>query len=395
MKYNENNKPMVCMLTQSTCYKGTSIGRPVGVLWHDTAGGNPYLKRYVQPSDNDPNKAKLLQLLGKNQYNNDFNHIYRQAGLNAWIGKLADGTITTVQTMPWNYRPWGCGGGSKGSCNGSASVSNSPFWIQFEICDDGYKDENYFKKVYKEACEFTAYICKMFNIDPKGYYTYNGVKVPTILCHKDSHDLGLGSNHGDVYLWFKAFKNCKKTMNDVRNDVSALMEDGATASDPAPSNPAPAPSNPSPATSEIKVGSLVKIASNATYYSGKTIPDWVKAKNWYVKSMSGDRVVIDKSEDGKTSIMSPVNKKYLSAVGATTAPSPNTFEPYRIRVTANVLNIRKGAGTNYSVVGSIKKGGVYTMVDEAAGAGATKWGLLKAYSSGRNGWISLDYVEKV
>lgn len=81
MKYNENNKPMVCMLTQSTCYKGTSVGRPVGVLWHDTAGGNPYLKRYVQPSDNDPNKAQLLQLLGKNQYNNDFNHIYRQAGL--------------------------------------------------------------------------------------------------------------------------------------------------------------------------------------------------------------------------------------------------------------------------------------------------------------------------
>ena len=385
MKYNENNKPMVCMLTQSTCYKGTSIGRPVGVLWHDTAGGNPYLKRYVQPSDNDPNKAKLLQLLGKNQYNNDFNHIYRQAGLNAWIGKLADGTITTVQTMPWNYRPWGCGGGSKGSCNGSASVSNSPFWIQFEICDDGYKDENYFKKVYKEACEFTAYICKMFNIDPKGYYTYNGVKVPTILCHKDSHDLGLGSNHGDVYLWFKAFNNCKKTMNDVRNDVSALMTDGAATSDPAPSNP-------SPATSEIKVGSLVKIASNATYYSGKTIPDWVKAKNWYVKSMSGERVVIDKSEDGKASIMSPVNKKYLSVVGANNAPTPsNTFDPYRIRVTANVLNIRKGAGTNYSVVGSIKKGGVYTMVDEAAGTGATKWGKLKSGA----GWISLDYVEKV
>ena len=31
------------------------------------------------------------------------------------------------------------------------------------------------------------------------------------------------------------------------------------------------------------------------------------------------------------------------------------------------------------------------MVDEAAGAGATKWGKLKSGA----GWISLDYVEKV
>ena len=389
MKYNENNKPLVCMLTQSTCYQGTTTGRPVGILWHDTAGGNPYLKRYVQPSDNDPNKAQLLALLGKNKYNNDFNHIYRQAGLNAWIGKLADGTITTVQTMPWNYRPWGCGGGSKGSCNGSASVTNSPFWIQFEICDDFYKDVNYFKAVYKEACEFTAYICKMFNIDPKGYYTYNGVRVPTILCHKDSHDLGLGSNHGDVYLWFKAFPNFKKTMNDVRNDVAALLTEETTAPDPAPSDPSPSNPSPAPSEGEIKVGSLVKIKQGATYYSGKAIPAWVMAKNWYVKSIKGNRVVIDKSEDGKASIMSPININYLSL--ANSGQNTNTFEPYRIRVNTAVLNIRKGTGTNYSTNGSIHKGEVYTIVGEADGVGATKWGKLKSGA----GFISLDYVVKL
>ena len=45
------------------------------------------------------------------------NHIDREMGVNAWIGKLADGTVTTVQALPWNYRPWGCASGSKGSCN--------------------------------------------------------------------------------------------------------------------------------------------------------------------------------------------------------------------------------------------------------------------------------------
>jgi hypothetical protein len=39
------------------------------------------------------------------------------AGLNAWIGKLANGEVTSVQTMPWEYRPWGCGSGNAGSCN--------------------------------------------------------------------------------------------------------------------------------------------------------------------------------------------------------------------------------------------------------------------------------------
>lgn len=133
MKYNDTNKPIVCMQTTSTCYRGTSIGTPVGVLWHDTGAGNPWIKRYVQPSDNAPDKQEMIALIGKNQYANDWNHIYRMAGLNAWIGKLADGTVATVQSMPWNYRPWGCGSGNKGSCNGSPSVYNSPFWLQFEI----------------------------------------------------------------------------------------------------------------------------------------------------------------------------------------------------------------------------------------------------------------------
>ena len=31
-----------------------------GVLWHSTGANNPNIKRYVQPSDNDTNKTKLL-----------------------------------------------------------------------------------------------------------------------------------------------------------------------------------------------------------------------------------------------------------------------------------------------------------------------------------------------
>lgn len=219
MKYSEKNKPLVCMMTQSTCYKGTTTMTPKGVLWHSTGANNPTLKRYVQPDDDAPDREELIALIGKNKYNNDWNHISRQAGLNAWIGKLEDGSVTSIQTMPWNYKPWGCGSGSKGSCNNG--------WMQFEICEDDLTDKDYFEKVYKEACELTAYYCKMYNLNPKGTVEYNGVTVPVILDHATSYDLKLGGNHGDVQHWFSRYG---KTLDDVRNDVAKLMgiktEDG-------------------------------------------------------------------------------------------------------------------------------------------------------------------------
>ena len=213
MKYNTINKPLICMQTNSTCYKSTRTMTPVGVLWHSTGANNPNLSRFIQPLITDTNYNEMIKLLGKNKYNNDYNHASYQSGLNCWIGKLADGTVTTVQTMPWNYRPWGCGSGSKGSCNNG--------WIQFEICEDDLNDINYFNKIYKEACEITAYLCKIYNLNPKGFVKMNGINVPVILCHADSYKLGLGSNHGDVLHWFSKYG---KTMENVRNDVAALME---------------------------------------------------------------------------------------------------------------------------------------------------------------------------
>lgn len=218
-----------CYMTQSTCYRGTTKGRPVGILWHDTGAGNPELRRYVQPDDDAPDRAELLKLLGRNACGNDWNHQTVRAGLNAWIGKLANGTVATVQTQPWTFRPWGCGGGSKGSCNGDPDVENSPFWIQFEICDDGYKDRAYFETVYREAVELTVMLCREFGIDPNGIVKYNGVTVPTILCHGDSGRLGLGSGHTDVLNWFGKFG---RTMADVRRDVAAELSKPAAPKKP-------------------------------------------------------------------------------------------------------------------------------------------------------------------
>ena len=134
-------------------------------------------------------------------------------------------------------------------------------------------------------------------------------------------------------------------------------------------------------TATIKVNDIVSIIDGATYYTGGKIPDWVKKKKWIVKSIKGDRVVIDKSADGTSSINSPVNVKYLSV--AEQAPS---FSPYLVRVNTDALNIRKGPGTSYAKVGSIRDRGTYTIVEESG-----SWGKLKSGA----GWISLDYCRKI
>ena len=75
-------------------------------------------------------------------------------------------------------------------------------------------------------------------------------------------------------------------------------------------------------------------------------------------------------------------------------PTSTAFQPYTVRVSISDLRIRKGPGTNYGSRGFTGKG-VFTIVAEATGKGASKWGLLKSFAGKRNGWISLDYVKKV
>ncbi|MCX4324653.1 MAG: peptidoglycan recognition family protein [Lachnospiraceae bacterium] len=74
----------------------------------------------------------------------------------------------------------------------------------------------------------------------------------------------------------------------------------------------------------------------------------------------------------------------------TTAPETGKLTPYKVRITATDLNIRAGAGTNHPSKGYIKPG-VYTIVEEATGKGATKWGKLKSGA----GWISLDFAKRL
>ena len=257
-----------CYMSHSTCYRQTSKMNIKGVLWHSTGANNPWLKRYVQPYVGDADYEKKLAKLGRNEYGNDWNHQYVEAGLNCWIGKFADGSVGTVKTMPWDFRPWGCGGGSKGSCNDG--------WIQFEICEDSLNDKAYAQKVWDEAVRLTAWLCEKFNLDPTGTVQHNGVTVPVILCHHDSYNLGLGSGHVDIDHWFP--KILGKNMSDARKEVKALMG----------SQPQP---QPQPTTLyKVQVGAFTKKANADAFakeLESKGFDTYVKKVGRYYKVQCG------------------------------------------------------------------------------------------------------------
>ena len=98
--------------------------------------------------------------------------------------------------------------------------------------------------------------------------------------------------------------------------------------------------------------------------------------------------------------------KYFKELGGKVETKPITpvtsqdTLPYLVKVIDKDkagLNVRSGSGVNYPVVTTVKYGDVYTIVDEVQ-IGNSKWGLLKAYKTGRNGWINVTegkYVTKV
>lgn len=180
------------ILTNNACYKAGRTIVPKGIMVHSTGANNPDLKRYVGPDDG---------LLGVNKYGNHWNQDKpdgRQICVHAFIGKLADGTIATYQTLPWNHRGWHAGG----------TANNTH--IGFEICEDGLADIVYFNKVYSESVELCSYLCKLYGLTEKN-----------IICHSEGRKLGIASNHADVMHWFPKHN---KSMDSFRADVKTRLQ---------------------------------------------------------------------------------------------------------------------------------------------------------------------------
>lgn len=78
--------------------------------------------------------------------------------------------------------------------------------------------------------------------------------------------------------------------------------------------------------------------------------------------------------------LTPMKKKAVKKTGV----------PYKVKVTAKTLNVRKGAGTSFKIVETVKKNDVYTIVETKKVNNST-WGKLKSGA----GWVNLKYTKRV
>lgn len=142
-------------------------------------------------------------------------------------------------------------------------------------------------------------------------------------------------------------------------------------------------------TADIKVGDVVEFAGSKHY---------VSATATSASSCKPGKAKVTAIAKGKAH---PYHLIAVSGGGSTVygwtdaadikTDAATTVALYLVKVTTDVLNIRKGPGTNYGTNGAIRDKGTYTIVAESDGPGASKWGKLKSGA----GWISLDYAKKV
>ena len=257
---------------------------------------------------------------------------------------------TAVQFNPdiKNRYCWHCGDAKNynkgGSYYGACQNYNS---IGIEVCSSNKtgqmtaaNDNNYYftEAVINKAAELTKYLMQTYNIPADRvirHYDVTGKYCPGIK--------GWNEDSGDVSAW-KAFKAKLTGTSTSTSDTSQTV------------------------TATTNTDNLYRVRKS-----------WSDSKSQIgaYKSLDSAKSVADK------------NNGYYVFDGKGNIVYPKTESSYMVKITADVLNVRQGAGTSYPVVNTVKQNEVYTIVEESNG-----WGLLKAYRKDRNGWISLDYTER-
>ena len=263
------------ILTNNPCYKAGKKITIKGLMLHSVGCPQPNAETFVKKWNNvESSRACVHAFIDGNS------------------GKI-------YQTLPWNHRAWHCGGTANNTHIGVEMCE--PACLKYTggasfSCSDSEKAMEVVKRTYEAAVELFAFLCKQYGLNP--------LEDGVIISHKEGHDRGLASGHGDPEHLWKGLRS-GYTMDTFRQAVAAAM---GTDNNPKATN---AEEEKTTDTEAVKVGDMVSLTPDAVYYTGKAMPDWVKNDRWIVKTVSGDRVVIDRNTGGTRAICSPVNRKYI------------------------------------------------------------------------------------
>lgn len=130
----------------------------------------------------------------------------------------------------------------------------------------------------------------------------------------------------------------------------------------------------------FEVGEAVRVMPGAKFCNGKDPSPWVYETKLFVRENLEDGVIVAKRTSGTVTGM--FNESDLMEWVEDTVDV--TFEPYVVRIIAEVADIHAGAGNKFKKTGELKKNYLNTIVGEKDG-----WGRLKV-----GGWIDLAQTVK-
>ena len=239
-----------------------------------------------------------------------------------------------VQGLPLDRNAWACGDGANGKGNRKG--------IQIEICyskSGGARFEN----AEKNAAKFIAQLLKE-----------RGWGVDKVKKHQDFSNKYCP--HRTLDKGWASFVNMiKDYLNELNKPVQSTQ------------------------SSSISVGDKVKVKTTATHYAtGQSMASFVKGSTYEVTRIDGNKLLL-------SYIVSWVWDYDVDKVGSTT--QSNSDNSFLVEIICDELNIRQQADFNSKVVGTVKKGEVYTIVGEENGLGKLKSGV---------GYISMNtkYVKR-
>lgn len=256
----------------------------------------------------------------------------------------------------------------------TSSGSNDHRAITIEVASDQTHPYAITDKALATLIELCVDICKR-----------NGIKK--LLWKADKSLIGqVDKQNMTVHRWF-ANKACP---GDYLYNLHGKIADEVNKKLGASGETSPVPPAPAPGGA-FDVGDTVNFTGSKHYTSNNAV-NGKRCKPGPAKvtaaAKSGKHLYHLVAVAGKGSnVYGWVDAADIAALGADT---PSTTS-YRVCVTTDDLNIRKGPGTSFGLNGAIKDKGIYTIVAESAGPGAKKWGKLKSGA----GWISLDLTKKV
>ena len=187
-----------------------------------------------------------------------------------------------------------------------------------------------------------------------------------------------------VHRWFAA-KACPgdylySRHGYIADEVNKILGQNTPIEPVTPDKPKE-PTQPT-APSNYKVGDVVKLKANATYYNGVSIPNFVKKSTLYYRGTNVNGIIISTQ---KTGAITGVVKEDALEDGTSNPTQPTTPSTYTVKVTCDCLNVRRGPGTGYVISTQIRDRGIYTIVETKG-----NWGKLKSGA----GWIELSCTER-